>query len=147
MALVAGSGKSSKTTEVQRQHLVAGAGSGKTRALTYRLAWLVHNGVEPSRIMLVTFTNRAAREMLSRVEVLVKQKTKARGKTAKEEASRTASKPQVSAYLTRARVRAREQDSVKSLMTQARYSLKMPKKGTSFRLLALVCMFYHPKSA
>jgi len=56
--------------------VIAGAGSGKTRALTYRLAWLVHNGVEPSRIMLVTFTNRAAREMLSRVEVLVKQKTK-----------------------------------------------------------------------
>jgi len=56
--------------------VVAGAGSGKTRALTYRLSWLVHNGVEPSRILLVTFTNRAAREMLSRVEVLVRQKTK-----------------------------------------------------------------------
>ena len=56
--------------------VVAGAGSGKTRALTYRLAWLVHNGVDPSRIMLVTFTNRAAREMLSRVELLVKQKTR-----------------------------------------------------------------------
>lgn len=56
--------------------VVAGAGSGKTRALTYRLAWLVHHGVEPGRIMLVTFTNRAAREMLSRVELLVKQKTK-----------------------------------------------------------------------
>ncbi len=56
--------------------VVAGAGSGKTRALTYRLAWLVNRGVDPSRIMLVTFTNRAAREMLSRVEVLVRQKTK-----------------------------------------------------------------------
>lgn len=56
--------------------VIAGAGSGKTRALTYRLAWLVQNGVDPSRIMLVTFTNRAAREMLSRVEVLVKQGTK-----------------------------------------------------------------------
>ncbi len=56
--------------------VIAGAGSGKTRALTYRLAWLVHNGVDPSRIMLVTFTNRAAREMLSRAEVLVRQKTK-----------------------------------------------------------------------
>jgi DNA helicase-2/ATP-dependent DNA helicase PcrA len=56
--------------------VIAGAGSGKTRALTYRLAWLVHNGVDPGRIMLVTFTNRAAREMLSRVEVLVRQKTK-----------------------------------------------------------------------
>jgi len=56
--------------------VVAGAGSGKTRALTYRLAWLVNSGVDPSRIMLVTFTNRAAREMISRVEVLVKQKTR-----------------------------------------------------------------------
>jgi DNA helicase-2/ATP-dependent DNA helicase PcrA len=56
--------------------VIAGAGSGKTRALTYRLAWLVKNGVDPSRIMLVTFTNRAAREMLSRVETLVQQKTR-----------------------------------------------------------------------
>jgi DNA helicase-2/ATP-dependent DNA helicase PcrA len=56
--------------------VIAGAGSGKTRALTYRLAWLVHHGVDPGRIMLVTFTNRAAREMLSRVEVLVRQKTR-----------------------------------------------------------------------
>jgi DNA helicase-2/ATP-dependent DNA helicase PcrA len=44
--------------------------------LTYRLAWLVHNGVDCSRIMLVTFTNRAAREMLSRVELLVRHKTR-----------------------------------------------------------------------
>jgi DNA helicase-2/ATP-dependent DNA helicase PcrA len=56
--------------------VVAGAGSGKTRALTYRLAWLVHHDIEPGRILLVTFTNRAAREMLSRVETLVKQKTR-----------------------------------------------------------------------
>lgn len=56
--------------------VIAGAGSGKTRALTYRLAWLVNNGIDPSRIMLVTFTNRAAREMLGRVEVLVRQKTR-----------------------------------------------------------------------
>jgi len=56
--------------------VVAGAGSGKTRALTYRLAWLVENGVEPGRILLVTFTNRAAREMLHRVELLVRHKTR-----------------------------------------------------------------------
>ncbi|MGA1795596.1 MAG: ATP-dependent helicase [bacterium] len=56
--------------------VVAGAGSGKTRALTYRLAWLVHRGTDPGRIMLVTFTNRAAREMLQRVEVLVGHKTR-----------------------------------------------------------------------
>lgn len=51
--------------------VIAGAGTGKTRALTYRLAHLVHAGVEPSRILLVTFTNRAAREMLARAEQLV----------------------------------------------------------------------------
>ncbi len=56
--------------------VVAGAGTGKTRALTYRLAWLVANGVDPGRIMLVAFTNRAAREMLHRVELLVRHQTR-----------------------------------------------------------------------
>ena len=55
--------------------VVAGAGTGKTRALTYRLAWLVRAGVDPGRILLVTFTNRAAREMVHRVELLVEQQT------------------------------------------------------------------------
>lgn len=50
--------------------VVAGAGSGKTRALTYRVARLIEHGVLPSRILLLTFTNRAAREMLHRVERL-----------------------------------------------------------------------------
>ena len=53
--------------------VVAGAGSGKTRALTYRLAYLVSRGIDPGRLMLVTFTNRAAREMLSRVGGLIKE--------------------------------------------------------------------------
>ncbi len=51
--------------------VIAGAGSGKTRALTYRVAWLVEHGVPPARILLLTFTNKAAREMLRRVEGLL----------------------------------------------------------------------------
>ncbi|MFN2596276.1 MAG: ATP-dependent helicase [Pyrinomonadaceae bacterium] len=50
--------------------VIAGAGSGKTRAITYRVAYLVEHGVAPSRLVLATFTNRAAREMLRRVEQL-----------------------------------------------------------------------------
>ncbi len=50
---------------------LAGAGTGKTRTLVYRTCRLIEDGTPPSRILLLTFTNKAAREMLGRVEDLV----------------------------------------------------------------------------
>ncbi|MEO6325907.1 MAG: ATP-dependent helicase, partial [Thermoanaerobaculia bacterium] len=51
--------------------VIAGAGSGKTRTLVYRVSRLIEDGVDPSALMLLTFTNRAAREMTRRVERLI----------------------------------------------------------------------------
>jgi len=53
--------------------IVAGAGTGKTKTLVHRVARLISSGVDPSRILLMTFTRRAAGEMLRRVEHLLRQ--------------------------------------------------------------------------
>ncbi len=51
--------------------VIAGAGSGKTRVIVHRVSWLIENGVDPRSILLLTFTRKAAREMLNRVEILL----------------------------------------------------------------------------
>ena len=59
-------------TSVNGPHLiVAGAGTGKTRTITYRVAYLVELGVKPESILLLTFTRRAAQEMLRRASILL----------------------------------------------------------------------------
>jgi DNA helicase II / ATP-dependent DNA helicase PcrA len=59
--------------------ILAGAGTGKTTTLCARVAWLVSEGVAPERILLLTFTRRAAREMLQRARAMVAMPTGGRG--------------------------------------------------------------------
>ncbi|MDD4889623.1 MAG: ATP-dependent helicase [Phycisphaerae bacterium] len=71
--------------------VVAGAGTGKTKTLAYRVAWLVSQGVDPSRIMLLTFTRRASEEMIRRATAIVRRAME--GRKSEEDASGGAEHP------------------------------------------------------
>src|SRR5271165_3614874 len=60
--------------------ILAGAGTGKTDTLAHRAAHLVLNGVDPGRILMLTFTRRAAQEMIRRAQTIVTQVMSDRGK-------------------------------------------------------------------
>jgi DNA helicase-2/ATP-dependent DNA helicase PcrA len=53
--------------------VVAGAGTGKTTTLAHRVAWHIANGIDPRRILLLTFTRRAAQEMTRRVDGILRR--------------------------------------------------------------------------
>src|SRR5688500_2596021 len=68
--------------------IIAGAGTGKTNTLAHRVAHLIATGVNPGRILLLTFTRRAAAEMTKRVETILSSTSKQRGASASTIASR-----------------------------------------------------------
>jgi DNA helicase-2/ATP-dependent DNA helicase PcrA len=59
--------------------IIAGAGSGKTSTLAHRVAWLIEQGADPRRMMLLTFSRRAAAEMIRRVDLILVEFNRARG--------------------------------------------------------------------
>ncbi|RLB07059.1 MAG: hypothetical protein DRG27_06825 [Deltaproteobacteria bacterium] len=61
--------------------VVAGAGTGKTRVIEYRVLNLVHNGIDPQNILLLTFTRKAARSMLDRAAIHKKECSRVAGGT------------------------------------------------------------------
>ncbi|MFZ2803686.1 MAG: UvrD-helicase domain-containing protein [Patescibacteria group bacterium] len=118
--------------------VLAGAGSGKTRTVTYRVAYLLEHGVDPARILLLTFTNKAAREMLSRVQLLLGDMAKGIwGGTFHSTANRILrSRANELGYTSRFSIL--DQDDAQSLIKAVMKELKIDPKARRFPTAAVV---------